>query len=207
MFNPEALFWRWCSRILDIMILSLFWLVCSLPAVTAGAASAALYDAAVHGVRRGETGAYSRFFRTFRRELKTAVPACVAWGVLAAVLLWAGRAIGTVIQDPLPVLAASAVFALGLFFILGTVSWMFPLLSRFTFTFSALNRTAAQFWIVHLPSSFLLALLLAGSVWVCLRFWYPVFFVPCTWTLLASFLIERAFGKHMPSEGGGEDVK
>lgn len=73
LFNPDAFLWRWCSRILDIMILSLFWLVCSLPVVTAGAASAALYDAAVHGIRRDEAGAYVRFFRTFRRELKTAV--------------------------------------------------------------------------------------------------------------------------------------
>ena len=46
-------------------------------------------------------------------------------------MLWGGRCIGTAIQDPAPVLAATAVFALGLFFILGVASWMFPLLSRF----------------------------------------------------------------------------
>ena len=44
---------------------------------------------------------------------------------------------------------------------------MFPLLSRFEFSVSALHRTACQFWIVHLPTSFLLTLLLAGSVWGC----------------------------------------
>jgi len=41
-------------------------------------------------------------FRTFRRELRTAVPAA---------LLWFGRLIGSVIQEPGPVLAAAAVFA------------------------------------------------------------------------------------------------
>ena len=61
LFRPDAFLWRWCSRILDIMVLSILWFFCSLPAVTTGAASAALYDAAVHGIRRDEPGAYARF--------------------------------------------------------------------------------------------------------------------------------------------------
>lgn len=203
LFNPDALLWRWCSRILDIMVLSICWFFCSIPVVTVGAASAALYDAAVHGLRRDEPGAYGRFFRTFRRELKTAVPAAVLWGAALAAVVWGGSQIGTVIQEPVPVLAAAAAFVLLLVFVLGTVSWLFPLLSRFTFSFGALNRTAAQFFIVHLPSSVLLAVLLAVSAWACRRFLFPVFFIPCTEALLASFLVERAFQKHMPPEDPG----
>ncbi|MBD5162479.1 MAG: DUF624 domain-containing protein [Oscillibacter sp.] len=208
LFNPDAFLWRWCSRILDIMVLSLFWLLCSLPVVTVGAASAALYDAAVHGIRWDEAGACARFFRTFRRELKTAVPAALLWGAALAVLLWCGQQIGVAIQEPGPVLAATAALAALLLFVLGTVSWLFPLLSRFTFSFGALNRTAGQFFMAHLPSSVLLALLLVVSVRACARFWFPVFFVPCTEALLASFLVERAFRKHMPPEEkeAGEDA-
>ena len=204
LFNPDALLWRWCSRILDIMVLSVCWFFCSIPLVTAGAASAALYDAAVHGIRRDEPGAYVRFFRTFRRELKTAVPATLLWGAALAALLWAGQQIGVAIQDPGPVLAATAVLAALLLFVLGTVSWLFPLLSRFEFSFGALNRTAGQFFMAHLPSSVLLALLLSVSAWVCFRFLFPVFFVPCVEALLASFPVERAFQKHMPPGDSGQ---
>ena len=201
LFDPEAFLWRWCSRILDIMILSLFWLTCSLPVVTIGAASAALYDAAVHGIRREEAGYCRRFFRTFRRELKTAVPAWLLWGVAAIALLLGGQyGIGAVIQSPGPVLAATAVLVLLLFLVLGVMAWMFPLLSRFEFSFGALNRTAVQFWIVHLPSSVLLVLMTAGCVWACWRLLFPVFFLPCTLALLSSFLVERAFAKHLPEE-------
>lgn len=201
LFDPDAFLWRWCSRILDVMVLSVLWLFCSLPAVTIGPASAALYDAAVHGVRRDEPGAYARFFRTFRRELKTGCLATLLWGAVIAALLWGGALIGRAIQDPGPVLAATAVFAAAMFFALGVASWTFPLLSRFEFTFRDLNRTARQFFIVHLPSSLLLVLLLAGSVWACARFLFPVFFLPCTQALAASLPIERAFRKHMPPEG------
>lgn len=204
LFNPDAFLWRWCSRILDMMVLSILWFFCSIPVVTIGAASTALYDAAVHGIRRDEPGAYVRFFRTFRRELKTAVPAALLWGAALAAVLWGGHLVGTVIQEPVPVLAATAVIALLLFFVLGTISWLFPLLSRFEFSFGALNRTAAQFFIVHLPSSILLAVLLAASAWACWRFLFPVRFLPCVEVLLASFLVERAFRKHMPPEDSGQ---
>lgn len=200
LFNPDAFLWRWSSRLLDVMVLSVFWFFCSLPVVTIGAASAALYDAAVHGIRRDEPGAYARFFRTFRRELKTAALATLLWGAVIAALLWGGTMIGTAVQDPGPVLACATLFAALLFFALGMASWIFPLLSRFEFSFRSLNRTAGQFFIVHLPSSFLLVLLLAVSAWACWRFLFPVCFLPCTEALAASLLIERAFSKHLPPE-------
>lgn len=200
LFNPDAFLWRWCSRILDVMVLSILWFFCSLPAVTAGAASAALYDAAVHGIRRDEPGAYARFLRTFRRELKTGCLASLLWGAVITAPLWGGTQIGRTIQEPGPVLAAAAAVAALLFFALGTAAWMFPLLSRFEFSLGGLLRTAIQFFIVHLPSSLLLTLLLAGSAWACVKFLFPVFFLPCTATLAASLLIERAFLRHMPQE-------
>lgn len=182
------------------MVLSICWFFCSIPVVTIGASSTALYDAAVHGIRRDEPGAYVRFFRTFRRELKMAVPATLLWGAALAALLWSGQLVGTAIQGPVPVLAAAAAVVLLLFFVLGTVSWLFPLLSRFEFSFGALNRTAAQFFIAHLPSSILLTALLAGSAWACSRFLFPVCFLPCVEALLASYPVERAFRKHLPPE-------
>ena len=71
---------------------------------------------------------------------------------------------------------------------------------RFEFSLGGLLRTAIQFFIVHLPSSLLLTLLLSGSAWVCVKFLFPVFFLPCTAALAASLLIERAFLRHMPQE-------
>lgn len=204
-FDPDAFLWRWCSRILDIMVLSVCWFFCSIPVVTIGAASTALYDAAVHGIRREEAGGYARFFRTFRRELKPAVLSALVWGVPLAAVLWGGQLIGTAIQDPIPALAATAMFVLLLVFILGTVAWLFPLLSRFTFSFRGLNRTAVQFFFAHLPYSVLLAVLLAVSAWLCLRWMFPVCFLPCAEALLASFLVERAFQKHMPPEDAGTE--
>ena len=71
-FNPENFFWKCFDKMADVLGLSLLWLLCSLPVITAGPACAALYDAAARCVRGGEPGPYRRFFRTFRQEFKSA---------------------------------------------------------------------------------------------------------------------------------------
>ena len=84
--------------------------------------------------------------------------------------------------------------------LMGYLCWLFALLSRYQFGFAALCRTAWQFTILHLPRTAALALSLAGSIWLCLQFVVPLFFIPCMQALLAAMLIEPAFEKHTPAE-------
>ena len=70
-------------------MLSLMWALCSIPLVTLGPATAALYDAAVKILRRGEAGnIYQRFFHSFRLNFK--VGALTSLAVLAAAVLLYG---------------------------------------------------------------------------------------------------------------------
>ena len=46
-FNPENDFWRLIEKLVDLFLLSVFWLVCSLPVFTLGPATAALYRTTV----------------------------------------------------------------------------------------------------------------------------------------------------------------
>ena len=48
------------------MILSVFWLACSLPVVTLGPASVALYHTVVQCIRGNRRDSWTLFFRTFR---------------------------------------------------------------------------------------------------------------------------------------------
>ena len=49
-FGFEGGFTAACSRIFDLMILGFLWILCSLPIITIGASSAALYYATVKSV-------------------------------------------------------------------------------------------------------------------------------------------------------------
>ena len=41
LFNPQNAFWSVFGKIADVLALSLLWVICSLPVVTMGAATAA----------------------------------------------------------------------------------------------------------------------------------------------------------------------
>ncbi len=69
-FSPNNLFFRSLSWAVDIVGISILWLFLSLPLVTLVPASAALYQTCALCVRRGESGAFSRFLRSFLGNLR-----------------------------------------------------------------------------------------------------------------------------------------
>ena len=60
------------TAIIDILWLGLLWLLCSLPLVTLGAASTALYYSMVKCVRHERSRATREFFHAFRQNFRQA---------------------------------------------------------------------------------------------------------------------------------------
>ena len=85
-FDPEGLLWKPLGFVGELVTTSLLWGLCSIPLVTIGPATTALYDTVVHAILRKDDGLFSRFFATFRRELKTGVITTLLWVVIAALL-------------------------------------------------------------------------------------------------------------------------
>lgn len=74
------------SNLIDVFLVTLFWIVFSIPIVTAGAASAALYDT-VRRVLDEERGYLWRtFFNSFKSNFRVATPAWVFHLVIFAVM-------------------------------------------------------------------------------------------------------------------------
>ena len=64
-FNADNAFFRFMSKVCDVFLLSVLWLICSLPVVTAGAATAALAAVALKSVRNEECYIFRSFFKAF----------------------------------------------------------------------------------------------------------------------------------------------
>ena len=90
LFSYDAPVSRFLNRLGDLMILSLLWIGLSLPVVTMGAATAALYSAAAQ-LHRGNSHGGRAFLTSFRALLRPAtlfwVP-MLLWGGLLLVNLW-----------------------------------------------------------------------------------------------------------------------
>ncbi len=197
LFNPEAPFWRLMSSLVDILALSLLWVFTSLPLVTLGPATAALYDAAARCVRQGKSGALARYFSTFRRELKQGALLSLIFLIATALLLVPLRFFWlAVLADLVGAKLVLAAYAMFLVIPLGAFCWVFPILSRFTLSLFETVKASVQFSIAYLPVTFLLVVSAVAAGLFSALYWAPMLILPCLAVLFWTLFIERIFAKY-----------
>lgn len=195
-FNPEGLVWKPLGKLGDLVMLSLLWGICSIPLVTVGPATAALYDCTAHCVRRGEDGLFARFRQTFRAELRTGLCSALLWAAILGALFL----LRALLMRRLGYAGAGGAVGMATLVVLlvptGMACWVFPLLSRFTFTFGALQGAAVRLALGHILRTLALAVLALLGTELCLRFVSPLIFTPGLVALLWSYLLEPVFARY-----------
>ena len=193
LINPENGLMVTMNQITDCIFLSLFWMLGCFPLITAGASCAALYDSVYRRFRRGEMKSWSRFFSAFARDFKASlIPtvlflAALWFGGKGMIGLWNAAAAGTVGWVLFSALAFLAVTALGV------LSVLFPLLSRFDNPLPQLLKNTVLLALGNLPRTIALGILNALCGWLCIRWIFPLFFLPALASLLSTLLLEPMF--------------
>ena len=83
LFNYDNPIWRFVGRIWDLFILNLLWVLCSLPIVTFGASTTAMYYCTMKIARdRDSGGVLSMFFHSFKDNL---LQSTIIWVIMAFV--------------------------------------------------------------------------------------------------------------------------
>lgn len=200
LFRPDSHLMIVMSQITDCIFLSLFFLVGCVPVVTIGASFAALYDAMCRGLRQGEKNTWQRFLHAFRINWKAGILPTLIFLAVAGVLgygviqCW-NAAVYEVISWGL--FAGLALLAVVL---VGILSVLFPMLSRFQNSLGALLRNSLVLAIANLPRTLALGILNTGCLLLCLRLIIPLFFLPALAALLESWLIEPMFRPYMSQD-------
>lgn len=199
-FNPDSWLWKPFAYVADVVLLSCLWFVCSVPIVTLGAATTAMYDVAARCIRGGDRAFFVRFFRTFKREFRLSTLSWLLWAAVIAgafllVRLYGNSAAVTGGSTALTIAGLAVTVVL-----LGVSCWVWPLLSRFSFSFGGLNLTALKLAVSRLPATVFVGLVTVGGAYVCVRYWMPTLVVPALAALLWSLPMERAFRKYMPND-------
>lgn len=186
--------------ITDCLFLSMLWLFFSVFLIPMGPASAALYDTAFHTFRKGEKVVYRRFFNSLKKNMKTGIPA----GLISLAAGWGGVKIWNLLGAVAAESEAGYALLWGFFvlflLLLGMVSFLFPLLSRFETDLPGLFKNCIFLSMANLPRTAALSLISAVTVWICAWLWWPVIFMPCLSSVIASFFIEPVFAPFMPPE-------
>jgi len=170
MFSMEGPLWRALNLIADVMILHFLWLICSIPLITIGPSTTALYYAMMKRIRTNEGQVTGNFIHSFRQNFRQGV---ILWLITAAagVILWLdvnfcanwdGTAAKIMLVGCIALLIPSWM----------TLLYLFPVLAKFEGTLYTTFKNALLMSVRHLPLTLLLTLIW-GTVWLLLVIFPP----------------------------------
>lgn len=202
LFDFDKPFWKWIGRIPEMFLLSLCWYVCCLPIVTIIPASCALFSAVSRNLLRDEKGCYSRFFRTFWKELKQGIPLTLIW-LAVGLLAYYGDCILSAAGDASGAAMFSVVYRIMILMMLGFLSWLVPLQSRYNNTIASLHINSFRFFLGRLPTTGLLLLYTALVLLVCFFNSFTLILLliaPCLIAVLHTRPVEKSFARVFPQD-------
>ena len=198
--NPDNALMITMTQITDCIFLSLFWLLGCMPVVTMGASFAALYDAAYRGFRQGDKHCWGRFWQVYQRNWKAGIlPTAVFLGAVYGLTRTLVGFWNAAVAGSLSWMVFSGAAFLEIFLV-GILSVLFPMLSRFENSFLGLLKNTVLLSMAHLPRTLALGILNAAAGLACAFYVLPLFFLPSLAALTGSLLIEPMFQPFMPVE-------
>ncbi|MBR4394276.1 MAG: YesL family protein [Oscillospiraceae bacterium] len=190
------------SGLIDLIFAGLLWLICSLPIITIGASSTALYYAVAKCVRHNRGRLAPTFFHGFRSNFRQAT---VIWLLF---LLWLligtadayafrqmGYGQGTLLHN-----ISFLFFLPPLFFF----PWVFSYLSRFENTVKGTLKFSAWLMLRHIGKSILLAAELALFLLICFLLPQVMPLLPAAVCLIMSLVIEPVFSTFQTDDNSSD---
>ncbi len=149
MFKYDGPLFTVLSRILDIIVLNVLWMLCCLPVITIGPATCALYAVFFKIREKKDYSVFAQFFIELKNNFSQ--------GLLGSLLLIAAAAL---LYVDFRVVWFDETFSMpflkGLFWVVLAVaaayfSWLFPLICKFENTFKGMLKNARVMLVRHLP--------------------------------------------------------
>ena len=197
-FTPDSKFMVFCTRLVELTVINLLWLLCCLPVFTIGAATTAMLTS-LYAFRAGEPCGAKAFFRAFGKSFGKAT---ILWLLIFffAVMLGLDYYIVAYMEFPGRMAVIGLIFFLAFALILFS-GMIFPLLSQFPGTIKEMVINAILLSLAHLPKMLLVTAMnllpvLLGLLVPRLFLLTGFVFLVCGFSLMALYditVIEKIF--------------
>lgn len=164
-FNPDSPLMRFLTKLADLMILNLLFLLSCIPVATIGAAWTALYYVTMKMVRDEEDSIVRGFFRAFRRNWKQATILWLMVLGLGAVIVLDIRFLNAMGDSATAAAMKTAVEILGVLGLM-VLQYLFPGLARFEASTGNTLKNACLLAVGNLPKTLLLSGAAVGAVYL-----------------------------------------
>ncbi len=219
LFSADSPFSKGLTKIGELVIVSLLWFVTSLPVITIGASTTALYYAVVKCLRMGRGYIVKEYFRSWKQNLIKSVIITVILGGIFLLIWSTSTDLSVMLQDMIANGARSVfakdggkyygsylVFAVLILFMGMMFCYIFPLLSRFDLPLPKLFAVSFVFVIKYIFYSVAMLVILVGMGYFVIRLPLGMMFAPGLWALLCSFLVEKPIKSITPEPEEDEDA-
>lgn len=202
-FNPDGNIMKALSRVADLAILNVLWLICCVPIVTVGAATTALFSVTLKMVKNEESYIFRGYIQAIRRNFKQST---IIWIVLLAIMIVLGTDYYIMCnwdnQLRYPMLTVIILAGVVLLFV---VLYIFPLIAKFENTIREYFKNAVLMSVRHLPYTVMLAVIFGLQVYVCVNMlvnyqYLPilVLFGESVFAYVMSYIYVRIFRTYTP---------
>ncbi len=201
-FRFDGPYSEFMKKVFDLVLLQLLWVVFSLPLITVGASTTALFSITMKMVKNEEPYIIKGYVASFRenfRESTVLIAAGAASALWAVLMLWLClKGGGSVLRG------IGIVYAGILFVFLVTLVYLFPVQARYNNTAVCQIRNSMRLGLMHLPFSILLLLIPSAFILLTafVRPLFPVmiaFWIACGVSVTAylqSFILNLVFAKN-----------
>ena len=203
-FNWDSPLIQKLARLTDLVALNILWLLCCIPVFTAGAATTALYYTVFQYLAGESDEIFRPFFRSFGQNFKQATLLWLPLLMLLVLLVFDGLFL--TINGGNAVLWIAFIALTWVFLMPHT--YLFPLLARYEMKTKALLSTSVSLFMLHLPTSLLMAAM--NLLPVVLMLFAPAAFLRWSilwiglWFSLVAYLngklLLKIWSKHIPNQ-------
>lgn len=203
-FSIDSKFFHFMSKVGDCMLLSILWLVFSLPIFTLGASTTALYYTVIKVLREDRGSAVKEFWNGFKSNfIQSTVFFILAYVLL---VLW-GYACQSAYSTAPEGMSLTVLYVVYFVVVAIEAMWLhyvFSYIARFKDNFFTVLKNTLFICIADLPRSLILMTLFAVVLFV-IAVTQPVslfllILIPAVYMLLASLILEPVYKKYRKDE-------
>lgn len=198
LFNPENKFWNFFAKLADVACMSILWIICCIPIITVGAATASFYGFTMHQVSETEGGIWKSFWSGVKTNFKKGT---ILWGIEVAVLLFltydlfAAWQYFTLSTSTISLLVLSFCTCISLI-LLSMLQYIYPLLAVFHFPIKKILSNSFIIAMGNLPVTITLFVLFGLVLVGCYYLSGLFFFWIGLYIFFSSYFITGVFKKY-----------
>lgn len=199
LFDLDNPFFRFISKLVDVIWLNILWLIFSIPVVTIGASTTAMYSVTMKMARDKEGYVFQGFWKSFKENFKQAT---IIW----IILLVLGTVLGTDIYYFYNNTSKYAKFGLAAMIALSslavcTTAYIFPLQAQFENSVKQTVKNAFIMCVRHLPwTVLLLAIYAVAAIFLYISAFLAGIFIFGLAAFITSFIYNKIFIRYIPDE-------